>query len=81
MRRWLAQPISITMGVPNAYANVGLFTTRSRTQVEQKIGQFAKGTAFTVNIRETEWYGTRRRDEIRKILEVSGMKLVDPVRN
>lgn len=78
MRRWLAEPISITMpAFSNAYANVGLFTLRSRTQLEQKLSQFPKGTSFFVDVRESTWYGNRRRDEIRKILEASGMRFVD----
>src|SRR5207248_3230824 len=71
MRRWLAEPISISVDdLPNTWARVGLFLLRDRAQFEQKIAQFPKGTTFLAS-------GQQRRDEIRRILEAAGMRLVD----
>jgi len=79
VRRDLTEPIAISVDdQPNTFARIGTVMPHSHEQFAQKIAQFPKGTRFSVDGARGTWYGSRRKDEIRQILEAAGMRLVDP---
>jgi hypothetical protein len=83
-RRLSDQPLQILVvaGMNELmYIRVGPFDLRSSQQLESKIAQFPKGTAFSILPSDVgTWWWDQRIREVRAILSSNGMKLVDLAR-
>jgi hypothetical protein len=80
MRRGSGNPVAISIsGMPNITAiRINLFEVFGARQLEAKIRQFPPGTRFSVPASyRGVWYYEQRMSEIRRILEVAGMQIVD----
>lgn len=76
MRRGLEAPVSIP---PYGDWRVGTVQLRDRAQLERKIAQFPKGTAFYFERGyEGTWLREQRMRDLRRVLEAAGLKEVDP---